>query len=196
MPNIPNQDANTPLTPEEHEGLIPNLATHEELNEWERDNILKARQWALGDRQLIRLDPMSENYIRELHRRMFDQTWVWAGSYRKTEKNLGVPVAHIRERLGQSLGNVKYRLENKTYDVDECAVRFHYELVVIHAFPNGNGRHARLIADIVAAKYGRPVFSWGSEDIIPVGETREAYLAALRTADHGDVKSLLKFSRS
>ena len=103
MPNIPNQDANTPLTPEEHDGLIPNLATHEELNEWERDNILRARQWALGDRQLARLDPMSEDYIRELHNRMFDQTWAWAGTYRKTEKNLGVPVVLVRERLAQSL---------------------------------------------------------------------------------------------
>jgi len=196
MPNVPNSDANTPLTPEEHDGLIPNLATHEELNEWERDNILQARQWALGDRQLARLDSVSENYIRELHHRMFDQTWTWAGTYRKTEKNLGVPVEHIRERLAQCLGNAKYWLENKTYNVDECAIRFHNDLVVIHAFPNGNGRHARLIADVMAAKYGWPVFSWGIRDLIPAGETREAYLTALRTADHGDIKSLLKFARS
>jgi Fic-DOC domain mobile mystery protein B len=139
---------------------------------------------------------MSEDYIRELHNRMFDQTWAWAGTYRKTEKNLGVPVVLIRERLAQSLGNAKYWLENKTYDVDECAIRFHHELVVIHAFPNGNGRHARLIADIVAAKYGRPVFSWGSEDLIPVGETREAYLSSLRAADNGDIQQLLRFARS
>lgn len=196
MPNVPNPDANTPLTPEEQDGLIPNLATHEELNEWERDNILQARQWALGDRQLTRLEPMSESYTRELHRRMFDQTWTWAGTYRKTEKNLGVSVADIRERLGQSLGNVKFWLENKTYDVDECAIRFHYELVVIHAFPNGNGRHARLIADIIAAKCGCPVFSWGSTDLIPAGKTRETYLRALRTADNGDLKEILKFARS
>jgi Fic-DOC domain mobile mystery protein B len=196
MPNVPNPDANTPLTPEEHDGLIPNLATHEELNEWERDNILQARQWALVDRQLTRSDPMSENYIRELHRRMFGQTWRWAGAYRKTEKNLGVPVAHIREGLAQVLGNAKYWLENKTYDVDESAIRFHYELVVIHAFPNGNGRHARLIADIVATKYGCPVFSWGSKDLISPGESREAYLTALRAADNGDMRGLLRFARS
>jgi Fic-DOC domain mobile mystery protein B len=196
MPNIPNEDANTPLTPEEHDGLIPNLATHEELNEWERDNILRARQWALGDRQLTRLDPMTEDYIRELHNRMFDQTWTWAGTYRNTEKNLGVLVAHIRERLAQCLGNAKYWLENKTYNLDECAIRFHYELVVIHAFPNGNGRHARLVADIVAAKYERSVFSWGSTDLIPAGKARATYLTALRAADHGDIKEILKFARS
>jgi Fic-DOC domain mobile mystery protein B len=196
MPNDPKPDANTPLTPDEHDGLIPNLATHEELNEWERDNILQARQWALADRQLTRLEPISENYIRELHHRMFDQTWTWAGTYRKSEKNLGVPVAHILERLAQSLGNAKYWLENKIYDMDECAVRFHYELVVIHAFPNGNGRHARLIADVVAAKYARQVFTWGSRDLISAGETREAYLGALRAADLGYIQSLLDFARS
>lgn len=196
MPNGQIPDANTPLSPEEQDGLIPNLATHEELNEWERDNILQARQWALGDRQMSRLDPISEDYVRELHRRMFDQTWRWAGTYRKTAKNLGVPVADIHERLAQLLANAKYWLENKTFDVDECAVRFHYDLVVIHAFPNGNGRHARLIADIVSAKYGRPVFSWGSKDLIPAGEAREAYLTTLRVADQGDIHGLLKFARS
>ncbi len=196
MPNGPIPDVNTPLSPEEQDDLVPNLATREELNEWERDNILRARQWALGDRQLGRLDPIREDYVRELHRRMFDQTWKWAGTYRKTEKNLGVPVADIHERLAQLLGNAAYWLENKTYDVDECAIRFHYELVAIHAFPNGNGRHARLIADIVAAKWGRPVFPWGSKDLISPGEAREAYLTALRAADQGDIQGLLKFARS
>jgi len=189
-------DPNTPLSPEEHDGLIPNLATHEELNEWERDNILSARQWALGERQLKRLDPFSENFVRELHRRMFDQTWRWAGTYRKSGKNLGAPVSDIHERIAQLLGNAKYWLENRTYDVDESAARFHYDLVVIHAFPNGNGRHARLIADVVAAKYGRPVFSWGSRDLISPGGAREAYLTALRAADKGEIGGLLKFARS
>src|SRR6202795_1246193 len=143
----PISEANTPLTPEEQADLIPSLATREELNEWERDNILRGRQWALGERQISRLDPTKEQNIRVLHARMFDQTWKWAGTYRKTDKNLGVPIGEIRERLAQLLGNAAYWLGNKTYDVDECAVRFHHELVLIHAFPNGNGRHARLLAD-------------------------------------------------
>jgi len=196
MPHDPIPVANTALSPEEQAELIPNLATREELNEWERDNILRSRQWALADRQLTRLEPAREDYVRELHRRMFDQTWKWAGRYRKTEKNLGVPVPEIRERLAQLLGNAAYWLKNHTYDVDECAVRFHYGLVVIHAFPNGNGRHARLIADILAAKSGCPVFSWGSKDIVAPGEPREAYLNALRAADQGTLEPLLRFSRS
>ena len=165
------------------------------MNEWERDNILEARRWALADRQLTRLNPISEGYIRELHRRMFDQTWKWAGTYRNTEKSLGVLTHEIHQRLGQLLGNAEYWLANKTYDVDECAVRFHYELVVIHPFPNGNGRHARLIADVIAAKHGRPVLTWGSKDIIAAGAARDAYLKALRQADEGNMTPLLEFAR-
>ena len=187
---------NTSLEPEEQAELIPSLATREDLNEWERDNILRARQWALADRQLSRLNPVAEEYVRELHSRMFDQTWKWAGTYRRTAKNLGVPVPQIHERLAQLLGNAAYWIENKTYEVDECAIRFHHELVVIHAFPNGNGRHARLIADVLAAKNGRSPFSWGSNDIVSAGDARNAYLEALRAADRGDIRSLLTFSRS
>jgi Fic-DOC domain mobile mystery protein B len=196
MLHDPTSEANTPLTPEEQADLIPSLATREELNEWERDNILRGRQWALGERQISRLDPTKEQYIRELHARLFDQTWKWAGAYRKTDKNLRVPISEIRERLAQLLGNAASWLRNKTYDVDECAVRFHHELVVIHAFPNGNGRHARLLADVVAVKCGHPEFSWGSKELTAPGEARNEYLGALRTADKGDFTPLLKFARA
>lgn len=196
MPGPLLPDANTPLSPDAEADLIPNLATREELNEWERDNVLRARQWALADRQLARSNPVSEKYVRELHRRMFDQTWKWAGTYRKTEKNLGVPVHQILEKLGQLLANAAYWLENKTYPVDECAVRFHYQLVVIHAFPNGNGRHARLIADVVVVKNSHRPFSWGRKDVAPPAEARDAYLHALRAADGGNFELLLRFARS
>ncbi len=196
MPDAPVSDSNTPLSPDEQADLIPNLGTREELNEWERDNILRARQWALADRQLARLNPVSEDYVRELHRRMFEETWKWAGTYRKKEKNLGVPVHQIHEKLAQLLGNAAYWLDNKTYEVDECAVRFHHELVVIHAFPNGNGRHARLIADVVAVKNAHRLFSWGHNDVIAPGNARDAYLRALRAADHGQFELLLRFARS
>jgi Fic-DOC domain mobile mystery protein B len=127
---------------------------------------------------------------------MFDQTWMWTGTYCKTDKNLGVPLGEIRERLAQLPGNAAYWLKNKTYDVDQCAVRFHYELVVIHPFPNGNGRHARLLADVVAVRGGRPEFSWGGKKLTASGEARNEYLRALRTADTGDFAQLLQSSRA
>ena len=60
---------NTPLSCEEQADLIPNLATREELNEWERQNILEAHVWALDARNIGRQDPLAEAYVRELHRR-------------------------------------------------------------------------------------------------------------------------------
>jgi|SRR5579859_635440 len=189
-------DGNTPLTPEELADLIPNLATKEELNEWERENILGARRWALSDRNVKAPDTLTDDYIRKLHLRMFDQTWKWAGTYRKTEKNIGVPVHQMRERLGALLGDARYWIENNTYSPDEIAIRFHHRLVFIHLFPNGNGRHARLVADVLAVRLGRPEFTWGAKDLIKPGEAREKYLQAVRAADADDLKPLLDFARS
>jgi Fic-DOC domain mobile mystery protein B len=195
MPLLDVGVGSTPLTPEELSDLIPNLAAREELNEWERENILRARRWALGRRN-FKSDPVSDEYIRKLHDKMFDQTWKWAGCYRKTEKTIGVPVKQILEMLITLLGDTTYLIENKTYPADEIAVRFHHRLVLIHLFPNGNGRHARLIADVVAVKLGRPVFAWGGLRLIKPGEAREKYLQALRTADGGEVVPLIEFARS
>jgi Fic-DOC domain mobile mystery protein B len=188
-------DGNTPLSPEELQDLIPNLATKEELNEWERENILLAREWATSDRTAP-LQMVSDQYIRKLHEKMFEETWKWAGAYRLTEKNIGVPVHEIRERLMALFGNVRYWIENKTYSLDEIAVRFHHRLVYIHPFPNGNGRHARLIADVLVMKLGNPAFTWGSANLVEEGATRTRYLEAIRTADDGEIQPLLQFARS
>lgn len=151
-------DGNTPLSPDEQADLIPDLTTKEELNEWERQNILEAAAWAFEPRNLNRHDPFSETYVRALHLRMFDQTWKWAGVYRTSEKNIGIPHYQIREALPILLGDARYWVERRTFEPDELAVRFHHRLVWIHPFANGNGRHARLIADVVAQRLGRPVF--------------------------------------
>ena len=188
-------DGNTPLSPQELADLIPNLATKEELNEWERENILQAREWAIADRAAP-VGMVSDEYIRKLHGKMFDQTWKWAGEYRRTEKNIGVSVHEIRDRLMGLLGDVRYWIENNTYSPDEIAVRFHHRLVFVHPFPNGNGRLARLIVDVLAMKLGRPTFTWGSANLIKEGEARTRYLEAIRAADDGNIQLLLDFARS
>jgi Fic-DOC domain mobile mystery protein B len=188
-------DGNPPISPDELADLIPSLATKEELNEWERENLLLARDWAIADRTGA-VDIASDKYVRKLHGKMFDQTWKWAGKYRGTEKNIGVPFQGIRERLMALFGDVRYWIENSTYSLDEISVRFHHRLVLIHPFPNGNGRHARLIADVLARKLSRPEFTWGSANLVKEGEARTKYLEAVTTADNGDIQPLLKFARS
>ena len=187
---------NTPLSPDEHAGLIPSLATQDELNQWERENIIAARAWALSRRRLKSADLFTEAYVRELHRRMFSDTWKWAGAYRRSAKNLGVPAHEIRERIAVLLGNVQYWVDHATYDLDEIAVRGHHQLLVIHPFANGNGRHARLYADVIVAKFGRGEFSWGRQTMLAADQVRAAYLQALRAADRQEMLELLKFARS
>jgi Fic-DOC domain mobile mystery protein B len=189
-------DGNTSLSPEEQLDLIPDLTTKEELNQWERQNILEAYGWALDKRNLNRLDPLSESYVRKLHLRMFDETWKWAGMYRVTEKNIGIPHHQIRDSLAALLGDARYWLENHTFEPDEIGVRFHHRLVWIHPFANGNGRHARLMADVLVQKQGRPVFTWGRADITTAGDFRRSYMVALRAADKNDMRPLLSFARS
>lgn len=175
--------------------MIPNLATKEELNEFERENILQAREWVMAART-TRRRIVSEEHVRLLHSRMFGQTWKWAGQYRKTERNLGVPAYEIPDKLAVLLGDVRYWIDNDTYPPDEIAVRFHHRLVAIHPFPNGNGRHARLIADALVMKLGRPTLTWGNADLSTQGDARARYLHALRAADEHDYRLLLAFARS
>lgn len=192
-------DGNTPIRPEEAEQLIPRISTMGELNEYEALNILWAREWAFSSRTMQSTDPLEEPYVRELHYRMFDNVWKWAGTYRQTERTIGGDPKEIAQRIPQLLANTRYWLESKTFSTDEALLRFHHQLTRIHPFANGNGRHARMIADVVAVKYARTEFTWGAgKDLVAQGGARRRYLAALRTIDanENDLKSLLEFARS
>lgn len=184
----------TPLDPNEVEGLLPShLTTQEELNEYEQDNIARAVTWIETGR---RREVLSEVFVRELHKRMFDRTWRWAGSFRRTERNLGVAPEQVAPRLRDLLDDTRYWLAHKVYPTDEAAARFHHRLVSIHCFANGNGRHARLMTDVLLKGMGAAPFSWGRGDLQHAGEMRHRYLAALRAADSGDYSPLLAFVRS
>lgn len=187
----------TPLTEAEKLDLIPSLSTRAELNKAERANILEARVWALRRRTLQREDLLTDAFGRELHRRMFGRVWRWAGSYRKTERNLGWEVHRLTEGIYNAFADVRTWLEYETYPVPEVAVRLHHQLVRVHPWPNGNGRHARLMADVVVAARGGADLTWGAgADIVTPGDARQRYIAAIRAADAGDFAPLLAFARS
>ena len=193
-------DGNTPIRPEEAEQLIPQISTMKELNEYEALNILDAQRWAFNNRTMNSTDPLKETYIRTLHAKMFDQVWKWAGIYRSHELNIGCDPHEILQRIPQLLDNTRYWLESKIFSVDECLIRFHHQLVSkIHPFPNGNGRHARMMTDVVAAKFAQPEFTWGArQNLVAEWSARTSYLAALRALDanDNDAKPLLDFARS
>jgi len=186
----------TPLDPDEAAGLVPtHITTQGDLNAWEQANILQGDRWA--GRQKKR-DLLDEGFVRELHKKMFDQTWQWAGTFRKSNKNIGVDWPQISLKLRDLLDNTRYQIEHQVFDPDEIVVRFHHQLVWIHAFPNGNGRHARLMADILTVRLGLPRMTWGGGTVAltSVGAVREAYLTALRAADRGHFESLIQFAYS
>ncbi len=127
---------------------------------------------------------------------MFGEVWRWAGQYRTTARNIGVDAYRIAMDVQQAIDDTRYWVENATYPPDEIAVRFSHRLVVIHPFPNGNGRFSRLVGDLLAGQFGKPPFTWGRKSLVDAGETRGRYVEALRAADNHDIGPLLLFSRS
>lgn len=183
----------TPLEPEELAKLVPpHITTQEELNAWEEKNILAAQQWAFKQRQIL-----SVEFIKELHEQMFDKTWKWAGDFRTTEKNLGIDWHKIPTSVKMLCDDVQHQLDHASYPKDEIAVRFHHRLVWIHAFPNGNGRHARLMADLLITQQGGVRFGWGMhQNLTKAHPVRKQYIEALQRADHGDYSNIISFARS
>ena len=189
-------DGQTPLDEDEKEGLlIKSIATRGELDEFEQQNIEDAIQWSLTRKFKTDLI-LTETFIQDLHKRMYSNVWKWAGEYRKTNKNIGVDKLEIPVALRSLIDDASYWLENNVYEPDEFALRFKHRLVSIHCFPNGNGRHSRMIADIIIEKiYQLPVFSWGSKSLADENDSRKKYLIAIRKADKGNLYLLLKFAR-
>ncbi len=187
----------TPLDEDEKEGLlIPTIATRGELDEFEQQNIERAVQWTLG-RSFKPAVVFTEDFVRTVHKRMYADVWGWAGDFRKTNKNIGVDKWQIPTALKYLLDDTLYWHENDIYLPDEMAIRFKHRMVSIHCFPNGNGRHSRLMADIVVGNLHKiPVFSWGSDNLSNEGDVRAAYLKALKQADQGNFGLLLAFARS
>ena len=189
------QAGQTPLDPDEKAGLIPrHIETKGALNDWEQENILQASKWL---RRAKVPEVLSEGFCRDLHRRMFNKTWKWAGTFRRSDKNIRCDWTLVAVKLDQLLGNTKYWVENETFPLDETATRFHHALVWIHPFPNGNGRHSRMMADALLKQLGQKAFSWGSAgNLVSANDVRARYLTALRAADKNDFTDLLAFVRS
>ena len=189
----------TPLEPDELVGLIPTwVSNRAELNEVEQENIVEAMRWAFGQKWTTD-SLLSDKTMRQLHKRMFGDVWKWAGTFRRRETSIGVAPSQIAVQLRNLLADARARTETTkgAKAADELAVWFHHRLVQIHPFPNGNGRHARLVADLLVVALGGTRFTWGSADLTGAGEARSNYLAALRKADaEFDYELLLALARS
>ncbi len=187
----------TPLDEDEKEGLIiKSLSTRSELDEFEQHNMEKAMLW-LRKKKFTTPQLLSEKMVREIHRHMYGGVWKWAGTFRQTDKNIGIEKHNISTALRQLLDDCTYWIEHNSYPQEEIAIRFKHRIVQIHCFANGNGRHSRMMADMMMEKiFHLPFFTWGAASIISPNDTRDIYINALKKADAGNYQELLSFAKS
>jgi Fic-DOC domain mobile mystery protein B len=193
--NLKYTDGQTPLDEDEKEGLkIKSITTQKELDEFEQLNIEKAVEWTIH----ANLKPkkiLTEKFIKDVHKKMYGDVWRWAGEFRKSDKNIGIKWTQIGIKLKNLIDDTKYWIENKTYLPEEIAIRFKHRIVAIHCFPNGNGRHSRMMADIIMESiFGKEIFTWHQSNMVKADDTRKKYIDALRKADNGDINPLIEFS--
>jgi len=192
-------EGQTPIDEDEKEGLIlKTISTRQELDEHEQQNIEKAVQWIMTKKKLNFSEILSEKFIKQLHKRMFGDVWKWAGSFRKTNKNIGVEWHQVFVDLKNLLDDCSYWIQNNSLPEDEITIRFKHRLVSIHLFPNGNGRHSRLMADVLIHNgFGKEIYSWGGRTHpAAAGNIRSEYIIALKEADRGNCIPLMKFARA
>lgn len=187
----------TPLSPEEQDDLkIYSISTKEELDALEQENIEEASQWILN-KKFSYTKILSEAFIKDLHNRMYGNVWKWAGKFRNSEKNIGCKSYLIPSLLKQLLDDTLFWIENESYHPDEIAIRFKHRLGSIHCFPNGNGRHSRLMADIIISKiFNLNTFTWGKYNNLPLEDIRKLYIHSLREADNNNFEHLISFAKS
>lgn len=187
----------TPLNEEEKDGLlIKTITLQKELDEFEQLNIEKSVEWTIHA-NLKQDKILSEKFIKNLHKKMYGDVWKWAGEFRKSEKNIGIKWTQIGLELKILIDDIKYWIENKTYPPKEIAIRFKHRIVQIHCFPNGNGRHSRMMADIIVESiFGKEIFPWNKLNMVKADETREKYITTLKEADNGNIKPLIEFAQN
>jgi Fic-DOC domain mobile mystery protein B len=190
-------DDATPLDPGQRDALLQTwITSRSDLNEAEQENIVKAVAWAHRRRGVKAIQILNDDYVKTLHKQMFGKVWKWAGAYRKHEIDLGIAPHRIAADMPVMLNDARYWVENNTYPPDEIAVRLHHRLTQIHPFTNGNGRHARMMADLLIERLGGKPFSWGGGSLADVGMLRANYVKDLQAADGHDIGPLLAFVRS
>lgn len=187
----------TPLDEGEKEGLkIKSITSQGELDEFEQLNIEKAVEWTIHSN----LKPdriLTEKFVKDLHKKMYNDVWKWAGKFRTSNKNIGIEWIQIGIELKKLLDDTKYWLENSTFSQEEIAIRFKHRIVAIHCFPNGNGRHSRMMADIIMDSiFRKEIFSWHKSNMVKADDTRKEYIDALRKADNGNINPLIEFAKN
>lgn len=191
--NLPGQ---TPLDQLESEGLIAHVHNKSEIDEAEARNILEARKWIYARaRRFSTQRILTIAWMTDLHRHMFEDVWDWAGQFRTTMKNIGVPAYKIQVDLQAMIDETRDRIENKAkwgFSNKEIAIRLAHRAVQIHPFANGNGRWSRELADALLTSLGESRLSWGST--LPVESQHASMIEAIKDCDKGNFEKFIYFA--
>ncbi|MBI4358606.1 MAG: mobile mystery protein B [Candidatus Omnitrophica bacterium] len=185
----PRGEGETPV--DDLSGLLIDIKDRNDLDIAESANNSKAHaKYLLFMKSTSRRDLFTHESLFQIHKDMFGEVWSWAGMKRKTGKNLGVPPVKIGSEIDRFLHDL-YQWEKNRTEPFEIAVRMHHRLVQIHPFENGNGRWARLVANVYLHQKKLHIIQWPSDEKLIREIFKPRYLAALRKADRGKYHDLL-----
>lgn len=173
---------------------VKGISTRAQLNAAEAENVLKATLKYLASRPSRRTAPFSVAWMLKLHREMFGHVWSWAGEIRTCDLNIGVPYFQVRQEL-YNLAEDLATWRKFGHDFVEQAARLHFRSVRIQPFLNGNGRWARMLANILLKQNRSPIVEWPEEVIGTESTVRNEYIAAIKEADGGDDEPLIALHR-
>ncbi|MBN9121955.1 MAG: mobile mystery protein B [Planctomycetes bacterium] len=170
--------------------LIPEIGTRRQLNQAEAENItLAATKYLVG--RLTEADaPFTFDWMFELHKEMFGRVWAWAGKPRTCNLNLGVLAYQVEPAVLGLVQDVAYWGKGPSSLIEDAAL-LHYRAVKIHPFLNGNGRWARMLANVWLRRHGAGPILWPEPHIGEVSPIRSEYIAAIQ-ADRLDYAPLVK----
>jgi len=168
---------------------IRSIVTQHELNEYEAANLVDCTAKYLSKHPEERMAPFTLNWCKILHQQMLGDVWRWAGQFRKTQTNLGLPPHQIEQAVYNLLNDLQ-QWKNTGMDWILQSAMLHHGAVWIHPFTNGNGRWARLLTNIWLAQHHQPVIKWPEVNLALPGNERDQYLVAIKAADNGKYSHL------
>lgn len=159
---FPESRASAPLERGDIEGLIPTfVATWADVDVAEHANIEAAAQWAFGRRRVATpANLLTAEFADRVHRRMFGGVWRWAGDHRTTTHEHGVKPGSIAAAMMTSLAVARKRDADGAGSPEGRALQLHDALLAVRAYPGGNRRHARFMADLYLHLLGEPRLDW------------------------------------
>ena len=172
-------------TPFDGSGLkIKSIKTRRQLNEAEFESILRVTKKYLMSKPSQKLAPFTFGWLLELHQEILGSIWSWAGEIRTTQKNIGVSANIVTAELGVIAIESEKRHSETGDLVIATAAEFHHRAVWVHPFEDGNGRWARLLANIWLMQHDQPVIIWPASDLRDTeSPIRGEYIAAMKHAD-------------